>query len=454
FVNATESAGLEMHSLMLLRHGRVVAEGWWAPYAAEHPHMLFSLSKSFTTTAVGFAVAEGRLSVDDRVVDFFPEDAPAEISPNLSAMRVRHLLGMSCGHDADVMEALFAEPAGNWTRAFLAQPVQHAPGSHFAYDSGTSYMLSAIVQRLTGMTVLEYLRPRLLDPLGIEQAEWWTSPQGVNVGGWGLSVTTESIARFGQFYLQRGVWGGRQLLPAEWVAAAGSRQTDNGGSPNIDSSQGYGYQFWLCRHGAYRGDGAFGQFCVIMPEQDAVLAITGGVGDMQAVLNLAWDILLPAMGPDALPENPDAHERLLGKLRELNLPVIAGRHSSPLTGQVSGREYRFEPNPLGVESMRLDFDGSGSTWTVRDGRGEHQIAAGHGEERRGTTTIDPNGPARIAATGAWISDDTYVVKGYFYESPFNSTITWRFAGDELRCVYRFNVSFGPTELPELVGRKD
>jgi CubicO group peptidase (beta-lactamase class C family) len=453
FIDAAESAGHELHSLMLLRHGRVLAEGWWHPYAAEHPHMLFSLSKSFTSTAVGFAVAEGLLSVDDRVVDFFPADAPAEISPNLAAMRVRHLLGMSCGHEADVMDALFAEPEGNWTRAFLAQPVQHAPGAHFAYDSSTSFMLSAIVQQLTGTTVLEYLRPRLLDPLGIEQAEWWTNPRGINVGGWGLSITTEAIARFGQFYLQKGAWAGRQLLPAEWIAAASSFQTNNGDDPASDWNQGYGYQFWLCRHGVYRADGAFGQFCVIMPEQDAVLAITSGVADMQGVLNLVWEHLLPALGPAALPENPAALERLRGKLGELNLPVIAGLASSPLAEQVSGREYRFESNPLYVESMRLDFDASGCTWTVRDPRGEHTVAAGHGEERRGSTTIDPNGPAKFAATGAWISADTYVMKIYFYEAPFNSTITWRFSGDELRCVYRFNVSFGPTELPELVGQR-
>ena len=169
-------------------------------------------------------------------------------------------------------------------------------------------MLSAIVQKVTGMTVLDYLRPRLFEPLGIEHPTWETSPQGISAGGFGLSIRTEDIARFGQLYLQRGKWQGKQLVPAAWVEAATARQTSNGSNPQSDWDQGYGYQFWRCRHGAYRGDGAFGQFCVVLPEQDAVIAITSGVKDMQAVLNLVWDKLLPAMKPSSLPADDEAAE--------------------------------------------------------------------------------------------------------------------------------------------------
>ena len=285
FVDAVEAASLGLHSLMLLRHGQVVAEGWWAPYSAAAPHMLFSLSKSFTSTAVGLAVAEGRLSVEDPVVDFFPAQAPRQVSANLAAMRVRHLLTMSTGHAADTTEAMTAAKDGNWVRAFLAQPVDHAPGAPFVYNSGATYMLAAIVQQLTGSTLLDYLTPRLLAPLGIEGATWESCPRGINTGGWGLSIKTEDIARFGQLYLQRGVWQGQQLIPATWVDAATARQVANGSNPDSDWEQGYGYQFWRCRHGAYRGDGAFGQYCLVLPDQDAVLAITAGVEDMQAVLN-------------------------------------------------------------------------------------------------------------------------------------------------------------------------
>src|SRR4051794_1553355 len=174
FVEAAEREIDALHSFMLLRHGHVLAEGWWAPYEAERPHMLFSLSKSFTSSAIGLAVAEGRLSVDDRVLSFFPDDAPAEPGENLAAMRVHDLLSMSTGHAVDTTPFMRQDPGSNWAKAFLARPVEHTPGTHFVYNSGATYMLSAIIQQLTGMTLLEYLRPRLLTPLGIEQATWET----------------------------------------------------------------------------------------------------------------------------------------------------------------------------------------------------------------------------------------------------------------------------------------
>ena len=279
------------NSFMLLRHGHVVAEGWWAPYDAASRHSLYSLSKSFTSTAVGLAVAEGKLSIDDEVLKFFPDDAPAEPSGNLKAMRVSDLLRMSTGHQSEPPRTADAP----WTKTFLAHPVPFKPGTHFLYNTSATYMLSAIVQKATGLTLLEYLGPRLFEPLGIEHPTWEASPAGISTGGYGLSIRTEDIARFGQLYLQKGKWHERQLVPAAWIETATSRQTSNGSNPQSDWDQGYGYQFWRCRHGAYRGDGAFGQYCVVLPEQDAVIAITGGLKDMQAVLNLVWETLLPAM---------------------------------------------------------------------------------------------------------------------------------------------------------------
>src|SRR5262249_20696480 len=268
FVEAADKDIDALHSVMLVRHGNVVAEGWWSPYDADTPHALFSLSKSFTSTAVGLAVAEGKLSVDDEVLKFFPDDAPAEPSDKLKAMRVSDLLRMSTGHQAE--PSLRTEEP--WTKVFLAQPVPNKPGTHFLYNTPATYMLSAIVQKATGTTVLDYLRPRLFEPLGIEHPTWGASPQGITLGGYGLSIRTEDIARFGQLYLQRGKWQGKQLVPEAWVEAATARQTSNGSNPKSDWDQGYGYQFWRSRHGAYRGDGAFGQFCVGLPEQDAVIA--------------------------------------------------------------------------------------------------------------------------------------------------------------------------------------
>lgn len=306
-----------MHSFMLVRHGQVIAEGWWKPEAADKPHILHSLSKSFTSTAVGLAVSEGKLSVDDLVLKFFPDEAPAEPSANLKMMRVRDLLTMTCGHD---VEAKLTDETP-WVKTFLAHPVPFKPGTLFKYNSAGTHLLSAIVRKVTGETVLDYLRPRLFEPLGIEKPEWAASPQGNSAGGWGLAIRTEDIAKFGQLYLQKGKWDGKQLIPTAWVEQATTKQVSNGSDPEKDWDQGYCFQFWRCRHNCFRGDGAHGQICLVMPEQDAVLAITANTSDMQKELNIVWDKLLPAFQPAPLPANPAEEAKLKQAVANLTVPA-------------------------------------------------------------------------------------------------------------------------------------
>lgn len=317
FVEAADKRVGTMHSFMLVRHGHVIAEGWWKPQSPDTPHVLHSLSKSFTSTAVGLAIGEGRLSLDARVLSFFPEDAPAEPSENLRALRVRDLLTMSTGHES---EPKFGADS-SWVRAFLAHPVPRPPGTHFLYNSPATYMASAIVQKVTGQTLVEYLRARLFEPLGIENPQWDSCPRGINVGGWGLHLRTEDIAKFGQLYAQHGRWNGRQLLPVTWVQQATAAQVANGTDPTKDWTQGYGYQFWRCRHDCYRGDGAFGQFCVVLPEFGAVLAMTADTKDMQGQLNLVWEHLRPAFQQSPLDADPAATARMADILAGLAVPA-------------------------------------------------------------------------------------------------------------------------------------
>lgn len=338
FVEALESQIHEIHSFMLVRHGSVVSEGWWSPYGRDYPHLLFSLSKSFTSTAVGFALREGRFSMDDAVVSFFADETPAEVNDLLAAMRVRHLLTMATGQAADTWSSMVDRADGKWIKGFFEVPVVEAPGTHFVYNNGASYMLSAIVQRTTGMTVLDYLQARLFAPLGIEHAAWQESPEGITAGGIGLSLKTEDVAKFGQLYLQKGMWQGKQLLPEGWVEDATARHIASDGGIEADWRQGYGYQFWRSRHNGYRGDGVFGQWCIVMPDQDAVLAITSGIDlfDSQQPLNLVWELLLPIMQPDALPEDSPAQGILAEKLANLSFLPVQGMASSPTAAQVSG----------------------------------------------------------------------------------------------------------------------
>ena len=316
FVESADKQVNTMHSFMLVRHGHVIAEGWRKPEAADKPHVLHSLSKSFTSTAVGLAIAEGKLGLDDPVLKFFPDEAPAAPSDKLKAMRVRDLLTMSAGHDS---EAKFTDERP-WVQSFLAQAVPFKPGTLFFYNTPATHMLSAITTKVIGQTLLDYLKPRLFEPLGIENPEWGSSPQGNTVGGWGLKICTEDIAKFGQLYLQKGLWKGKQLVPAGWIEQATAKQVSNGSDPTKDWDQGYGFQFWRCRHGAYRGDGAFGQMCLVLPEQDAVVAITADTKDMQAELNLVWDKLLPAFQAAAIPFDVEENAALKRTLENLAVP--------------------------------------------------------------------------------------------------------------------------------------
>ncbi len=456
FVTAADKQIESLHSFMLVRHGQVVAEGWWAPYAAESRHTMYSLSKSFTSTAVGLAIAEGKMSLDDTVISHFPQLAPAEPSANLKAMRVRDLLAMSTGHHNDDLGKFSFTSNESLPRQFLALPVAHKPGTHFVYNTPATYMLSAIVQKVTGTPVNDYLRPRLYEPLGIENPVWDTDAEGISLGGYGLHIRTGDIARFGQLYLQKGKWNGRQLIPATWIEAATTRQTSNGSNPESDWDQGYGYQFWRCRHGFYRGDGAFGQYCVVMPEQDAVLAITGGVRDMQAVLNLVWQKLVPGLQAKPLPANREAQAKLKSALAGLKLPVQTGTGSVSNALPFTGRKYVFAENEQGIESVRLENaspDG-GTTLVARIKGVERRLEVGGGAWLQGRLAFAdfPEQPA--ALSGAWTSDGAYTAKICLNETPFVLTWEFQFAKDQLVLETRRNVGFGTVKQPRLTGRAE
>src|SRR5258706_15826678 len=306
FLNAAEKSKTEFHSFMMLRHGKIIAQGWWNPYGAELKHTLYSCSKSFTATAIGFAVSEHRLSVNDKVVSFFPNDLPDTISSFLSDLKVKDVLSMSDGQEPDPTFTV-ASRDSNWVKGYLALPVKYEPGTKFLYNTLGTYMLSAIVQKVTGQKVIDYLKPRLFEPLGIEGMDWEVDPKGINTGGWGLRIKTEDMAKFGQLFLQKGKWNGKQILPTAWIDEASTvkiiqhPEYSQAKRDSSDWEQGYCYQMWRCRHNAFRGDGAFVQFIIIVPGEDAVIAITAETPDMQEEINLVWQYLLPAMQKDKLP---------------------------------------------------------------------------------------------------------------------------------------------------------
>ena len=355
FLDAIAQSKHEMHSIMILRHGKVIAEGWWSPYRPDLKHTLYSLSKSFTSTAVGFAVSEKKLSVNDKVISFFPDKLPANVSDNLSQLTIKDLLSMSAGQAPDPSSAIV--PTDDWIKIFFATPIVNKPGSVFLYNSMATYMLSAIVQKVTGQKIIDYLKPRLFEPLGIQGMDWESDLAGINVGGWGFRIKTEDIARFAQLYLQKGKWNGKQILPATWVEEATTFKIDNApGMSQIskDSSdwrQGYCYQFWRSRHNSFRGDGAFGQYALVLPEQDAVIAITSETPDMQGELNLVWKYLLPALQVDKSGLDKNDATALNKRLALLKLSLPAKTDSSFAEPKVIEKVFKIESNPKNIETI-------------------------------------------------------------------------------------------------------
>lgn len=308
YLRAVNDQKQDLHSIMIVQKGKVIGEKWLGEGAPDKPHQLFSVSKTFTSLAIGFAVHEGKLQLTDKVISFFPDMLPATVDEHLASLEIRHLLTMTSGHATDPTNKIRKNDS-TWIKSFLAGPLEEKPGSRHVYNSLATYMLSAIIQKVTGEKVVDYLYPRLFRPLGITGVTWEESPEHISCGGWGLYLKTEDLAKTGQFLLQKGKWNGQQLLPASWIEEASKAQIASypantpkekysqlkQGDKNSDWLQGYGYQMWRCRHNAFRADGANGQFILVIPEKEAVIAMTAHIGDMQAELNLIWKYIYPAL---------------------------------------------------------------------------------------------------------------------------------------------------------------
>jgi CubicO group peptidase (beta-lactamase class C family) len=460
FLGALEQRpDIEMHSLMVVRHGQVVAEGWWAPYSAGRPQLIYSLSKSFTSTAAAFAQAEGLLDLDDTVISHFPEFAADITDPRSRSMKVRHVASMASGHGRETLNEALARDQQEPVRGFLLIPPDRDPGTVFAYNQPCTYTLASIVQRNAGMSLTRYLRPRLFDPLGIGQVGWQTFPPGREQGFSGLYARTEDIAKLGLLYLQQGQWEGTQLIPKEWVTEATSKQVSNAQNTEPDWRQGYGYQFWMSRHG-FRGDGAFGQFCVVLPEHDAVIVTTACALDMQSMLDAMWSCLLPGLG-SAGPARASAHDQLSARLAGLELPPSPGTPapgdwgpwtSSPFTVLAGTADTQAVPAlpPVTTSLTSVEVAPRSGGWQLTLIEPDNALTFPVGS--RGWTVSDHpdryGNTVPVAASGGWLDDQTLRAEVIFLETPHRMDITCSLPGRTADAVWR-RPPLGAGKLQEL-----
>ena len=392
-----------MHGFVIVRHGKVIAEGSWKPFdTLNETHMLYSHSKSFTSSAIGLLADRGKIDLDERIVDIFSNEVPAKVSENLAQLRVRDLLTMNVGKKDHLLR-----DGGDWVKEFLSKDFFRKPGTGFKYDSDATYMLAAIVEKKSGMKMMDYLQQNMFDQIGITKAWTTYSPQGIPCGGWGMNMTTRELARFGQLYLNRGDWDGKRVLSSDWVSLATTRQTWSGWQnvgvkalgEGTDWEQGYGFQFWRCRHGAYRADGAGGQYTVVIPEKDMVVSAHAGLGDFPKELDLIWDNLLPVLKDAPLAENPSAQKKLADRLAKLAIKPVEFARARKWTTPF---EFSLRENSRGFKSVRFDpKDGGGCICTLVTRAGEQKFPAGTGEWQEGSIRIDTE---NYEGLGAYIGE--------------------------------------------------
>lgn len=408
WLDRLEAESVECHSIMVVRHGHVVAEGWWAPYSADRPHLLYSLTKSFTSIAVGLAIADGLLSLDDRVVDVLPDRVPAGISAQGRRLTVHHLLSMTTGHLTDSLAEAWELEPHDLVKGFLRVPFPEAEGTRHAYDNPTTYILARMVERVTGRGLSEFLDDRLFTPMGIDHAEWDRVASGAAFGFHGLHLTTEAVAAFGELLLRGGRWGDRQLVPRAWVELATRRHIETrqieDWSENPDGLCGYGYQFWMSRHG-YRAEGALGQQCLVVPEHDLVVVVTGAVTQGEAMPAALWDCLLP--GLDVAASTRD-DEILAERLRRLSLAQVAGA-AAPERSVKARLDASAEDSAL-PDGTTVIVDPVDGGWLLRLGS-SLTVEAGHGEWRESAPLGRP-----VVAAGAW-QGATFVAELYVITTP-------------------------------------
>jgi CubicO group peptidase (beta-lactamase class C family) len=446
FFKSVEEKGYDVHGLMMIRHGKVIVEHFWAPYAPQYQHAMYSATKTFTGSAVGFAVQEGLLNIEDKVTSFFPDLLPDTISPQLAALTVKHLLTMSVGHAS----MSYAGSGVSQVRSFLAARFAHEPGTSFAYNITASHMLSHIITKVSGVSLYEYLKPRLLDPLGIEDVIWEMDNDGYNMGNGGTHMKTSDLAKMGLFLINKGKWNGKQLLDPKWIEAATTphiyqhpeKTPEENENAADDGSQGYGYQIWMGRHHSYRAIGGQNQLIMVIPEYDFILVCHSSIGDEAGFDKLIYD-MLPSMSDKKL--NADKSFDLKAAIAgyEIKRPFNT---TTTTRVKMNTRRYKMDENQLGINSTLFRFDASGNCYlTFITTTAIHNIPFGLDNWLIGMTdrslaiarTVYPNTmgvtPVRTAGICTWTAENQLSA---FYLSMFNpgSTETFKFTfeGDQLK----------------------
>ena len=452
YIDNLEHSQTEMHGLMIMRHNKMIAQGWWTPFGPNLRHGLQSHTKTYAATAVGIAYTEGILKLDERLIDIFPDESPEDPSENLKLLTVRDVLCMGCGMDTMPFNSK------DWIREFMHTPVNHKPGTTYMYNSTGSTLLGAIVRKKTGLGLHDYLTPRLFNKIGInpDNLRWLCMADGMEVGGGGLFATTEDNFRLMKLYADGGVWEGERILAEDYVQLATTNQNDSAtesiNNPQaFDNFLGYGFQIWMCKpHRAYRADGAMGQFTIVLPDLDMEIAINEtavGAHWAQTTLDITWDFIEKITEEGPLPANEEAYDRLNRKLKSLNVGNPECQPFSPLLKKIDGQKYQltsgvFTPfggnfmigkMPDGIDVFSLDFDDYGFVWNLKtkEGREEHIRFSTNGTRFTNMLGVSEDTNQMYLGDAHFEDDNKLVMHGRWVETCLTDTYTMTFDGDNV-----------------------
>lgn len=337
FINNCAGTKTDIHTLEIYKNDELKIKLALPPYSCENKAQLYSLSKSFSSTAIGLLVTDGILSVEDKLVDIFPERVPNGIDENMKNLCVKHILSMNSGHAECPMGKI--KNCDDIVNAFMSEKQSFEPGTHFMYNNSATYMLSEIVTKFTGMTMLDFLSIRLFAPLGIKDMRWDTFKSGRNQGAVGLHASADDLSKLGRLYLNKGMWHGKRILSEEWVEMATCVHSDNSGNGTADWTAGYGFQFWMNEREGYRGDGAFGQLCVVLPKRETVAVIQCYSNDMQSEMDNLFALI-----DNLYTDGGISEVELCEKINSMNAPEKTEKFDKNIMGNIyrlNENEYKF-----------------------------------------------------------------------------------------------------------------
>lgn len=428
FIDSIYEKQINMHSFMILRHGKIAAEAYFKPFHNKLLHSAFSVSKSVTSAAIGIAIGEGLISLEDKVVDFFPDKIQGQVHRYTGMMKIKDLLSMATVHPHST-----STKEDDWINSFLNTHPSHIPGTTFAYDTTGTHTLCGIIQKVTGMTVLEYLRTRLFNPIGIGEIQWESCPMGINKGGSGIKCTTEDLARFGQLYLRKGNWNGMQILPEGWVDLSTSKHIDNSSAKMLlDVQLGYGYLFWITRNNSYCAFGMGGQLVVVLPEKDTVFVCTANTllyrDGQQMILESFWEKIYPEILDYSLEQDTKASNALKEKIENLHLVLPKGNDNTYIFPKITKKKYKLEDNNLKYDSCEFEFNEGKSTFRLWQGNKNTIVHFGMNKWIKG---IDPFLGLRCTSAATWVDNKTCVMHIEIFEIVQRFILTCHFENENI-----------------------